>query len=415
MIKAEVYTKEGFVMTPNGKEYTNLDFALKAYNLSKEVFMERLETGCTLREAFNGIDYPCGLRFDNDGKLHDGSGGTFSTLEEMCKFHQADVEWFNKLYKVTHNLEFSLKQPEGSKSDEYIRKLQARKELLRKEKLEGKKKAQEAQKAKAAYHARVMKAKQVYKEYNHYLKEFDLMPIEIAWQVLRLGEFIESYTSLKYDEKRLYEKAENSIKYGETNVLGTEDIPNHALVKDILKDFVCKRTIKKPSMAAMAPAARKALNAFIIEDYGNQLRKKVSSKGAKEEAVEDEEDNKQRAPALDRAEIMRKVQEIHEQEMIEMRKKEAEWRKQEQQKIEERKAIQKAKLRAKFDALKLKANEDKAAESKKDVAVTSDTAQEFNLDMLYQDDIEYTDEEREAADIISVYACDWKYNALTTS
>ena len=86
-LKKQIYTKDGTVKTPDGREFGNLTSALKAYDLHINTFYERLDKGCSIREAFVGPDYKCGLKFDNDGFGRKRSAvirgvGEFNDLEQ---------------------------------------------------------------------------------------------------------------------------------------------------------------------------------------------------------------------------------------------------------------------------------------------------------------------------------------------
>lgn len=236
-LKKQIYTKDGTVKTPDGREFGNLTSALKAYDLHINTFYERLDKGCSIREAFVGPDYKCGLKFDNDGKVRDYNKKPFNSLVEMCDYHKADIKWFQKLYEVTQDLELSLKQSPEHKSEMFILEYKMKnEERLKKEKLlEEKRKKEEED--KSIMRTRVNKARKVLQKYcEFHLNSYKSCTYNRAIQIKRLAEFLSTYSTLTYDENRLYKKVLIALDAGTTNHLRTPD-PNQALVDSILLDF----------------------------------------------------------------------------------------------------------------------------------------------------------------------------------
>lgn len=324
-MREDIYTSDGTIKTPDGREYASVAFAAKAYGYTEEEFMARLDTGCTLREAFLGYDLPCGLQYGLDKKLHDYNNKGYDTLEEMCQAHGADVEWFNKLYAVTKDVEIALKQEHKTQEylDDYVKMMKEEQEKKDKEL----KAFEEARRKKLQARNRAIKAKKMYKKYmSVYMESYRLIPLEIAWQILRLGEFLYSLNLLDYDEKRMYVSAQNSVIYGETNVLDTENVPNEELVCSILKDFKCTGDVQVRVVKDRTYAEEKMLLGFIRKEKERNalINKRKAAKEKVRQSIAKGKAQKCDTSAENSAVVDEKQEEIKNKQKEEAKKKQRE-------------------------------------------------------------------------------------------
>lgn len=286
-MKERIYTSDGTVKTPDGREFVSLKFAAKAYGYTEEEVLKRIEEGCSLREAFLGRDLPCGLKYGLDRKLHDYDCRAFDTLEDMCKAHKADVEWFEKIYAVTKDLKMALKQESRTQEflDNYVRnkRIQEENERKKAERLE------EDRKRKSALHNRAVRAKKIYKRYCTYYREtYGLMPLEIAWQVLRLGDFLDSFNMMDYEDKKLYLLAQTAVFSGESNALLVETIPNEKLINEILGNFACTGSARVLPEKEYLPSDKRVLDEFIKNETYRQslINKRKAARQELKETIE---------------------------------------------------------------------------------------------------------------------------------
>jgi hypothetical protein len=240
-----IYTKDGTVITPNGREFANLNFALKAYGLTEEEFNNRLQTGYSIREAFVGKDYDCGLKFADDGYIHDTYGHQFKDLESLCAYHNADIVWFKRLYTATHDMRISLKQESNHKTFEFIDSCN----LHNREKEKEKSAAVEAKRVadENLLHRRkqVVRARQVLEKYaSIYVESYKGLTLHRANQIVDLCDFITVSGSLTYTENRLLSKAQTALHW-KTYLTSKGDDPNQHLVDSILEGFDRPRLAKK--------------------------------------------------------------------------------------------------------------------------------------------------------------------------
>lgn len=237
----DIYTKDNTILTPNGIEYADLNFALKAYNLSVDEFNARLGVAKNIRELFCGLDYKCGLKYDLDGTIHDFNGNKYKDLDEMCKHYHADKSLFESLYSLNVDLKTCLLQPTLVKEEGYIEKLRLEKEKKDKEKriaLQQKKEEQEKKDRELEkQRKRLQKAKIVFEKYYqlHIVGERPFTR-ERAIQIVQLSNLIYSHRTFTSNEKRLVNRAKIAL---ETKTAKTSDIPdvNRELIKSILDDI----------------------------------------------------------------------------------------------------------------------------------------------------------------------------------
>lgn len=237
----DIYTKDNTILTPNGNEYADLNFALKAYNLSIDEFNTRLSVAKNLRELFCGLDYKCGLKYDLDCTIHDFNGNKYKNLDEMCEYYHADKSLFESLYSLNVDLKTCLLQPTSVKEKGYIEKLRLEKEKKEKEEriaLQLKREEQEKKdKELEKKRKRLQKARFVFERYYqlHILNERPFTR-ERATQIIQLSNFISSHRTFTSNEKRLVNKAKIAL---ETKTAKTSEKPdvNRELVKSILDDI----------------------------------------------------------------------------------------------------------------------------------------------------------------------------------
>lgn len=241
MTLKDIYTKDNTVLTPNGHEYLDLNFALKAYNLDMDTFNSRLEKAKTLYELFCGLDYDCGLRHDLDGTIHDFQGNKYVDLKEMCDFYKADIKLFETLYSLGVDLKTCLLQPSYVKSEEYIEKLKKdkeEKELKEKEEQERLRRENELQEAKLQeVRKRVHQARLVLEKYYAlHIKGTKSFTKERATQIVQLCDMSKQNRRLTHNETSLYNRAKISL---ETRTALSSDVPdvNRELVRSILGDI----------------------------------------------------------------------------------------------------------------------------------------------------------------------------------
>lgn len=240
----DIYTKDNTILTPNGNEYADLNFALKAYNLSIDEFNIRLPLAKDIRELFCGLDYKCGLKYDLDGTIHDFNGNKYKNLDEMCEYYHADKNLFESLYSLNVDLKTCLLQPTLVKENGYIEKLKMEKEKKDKEAkiaLQEKKEEQDRKdKALQRERKRLQKAKLVFEKYFqlHVLGEKSFTR-ERATQIVQLSSLISSHRAFTSNERRLVNRAKIAL---ETKTAITSDRPdvNRELVKSILGDIPYK-------------------------------------------------------------------------------------------------------------------------------------------------------------------------------
>lgn len=241
--KDMIYTKDDTVKVPDGREFGNLSSALGAYNLDFHTFYHCLDEGYSIREAFVGKDYSCGLKFDNDAKVRDHNKKPFNSLIEMCEYHKADVVWFQKLYAVTNDLELSLKQLPEHKSDEFIGRCKIEKERELEKRKIAEEQAKKEEEEKAVLRNRLSRARKVLTKYcEFHLNSYKCFSHNRAVQIEKLCEFLSTYTTLTYDERRLYNKVLIALE-AKTTVHSKTPDPNQKLVDSILLDF--KKPVKK--------------------------------------------------------------------------------------------------------------------------------------------------------------------------
>ena len=271
---SDVYSKNGTVVAPNGKEYTNLFFALKAYGLDEEEFKIRLENGYSIREAFVGKDYSCGLKFNDDGYLHDGFGHTFKDLESMCKFHNADIHWFENLYEVTGNVKLSLLQKPEHKTEKFIQscKEELEKKNREEKELNNEKNRQEREEEKQRQKNAL--ARKILKKYGeYYLNTYKSMTEQRAFQIINLGDYLRQFRLLSYDERRIYERAELALKF-KTCVHSSKEDPNKKLVDSVLGSFVSpelKKYLKKKDSAKDYYSRKKDIIEDVLKDNKSSI------------------------------------------------------------------------------------------------------------------------------------------------
>lgn len=240
----DLYTKDNTILTPSGNEYADLNFALKAYNLTIDEFNIRLPLAKNIRELFCGLDYKCGLKYDLDCTIHDFNGNKYKTLDEMCEHYHADKDLFESLYSLNVDLKTCLLQPTLVKQDGYIEKLRIEKEKKDKEDriaLQIKKEEQERKdKELEKERKRLQKAKFVFEKYYQYhiLGEKSFTR-ERATQIVQLSSLISSHRAFTSTERRLVNRAKIAL---ETKTAITSDKPdiNRELVKNILGDIPYK-------------------------------------------------------------------------------------------------------------------------------------------------------------------------------
>lgn len=240
----DIYTKDNTILTPNGNEYADLNFALKAYNLSIDEFNIRLPLAKDIRELFCGLDYKCGLKYDLDGTIHDFNGNKYKNLDEMCEYYHADKNLFESLYSLNVDLKTCLLQPTLVKENGYIEKLKMEKEKKDEEAkiaLQEKKEEQDRKdKALQRERKRLQKAKLVFEKYFqlHVLGEKSFTR-ERATQIIQLSSLISSHRAFTSNERRLVNRAKIAL---ETKTAITSDRPdvNRELVKSILGDIPYK-------------------------------------------------------------------------------------------------------------------------------------------------------------------------------
>lgn len=240
----DIYTKDNTILTPNGNEYADLNFALKAYNLSIDEFNIRLPLAKDIRELFCGLDYKCGLKYDLDGTIHDFNGNKYKNLDEMCEYYHADKNLFESLYSLNVDLKTCLLQPTLVKENGYIEKLKMEKEKKDEEAkiaLQEKKEEQDRKdKALQRERKRLQKAKLVFEKYFqlHVLGEKSFTR-ERATQIVQLSSLISSHRAFTSNERRLVNRAKIAL---ETKTAITSDRPdvNRELVKSILGDIPYK-------------------------------------------------------------------------------------------------------------------------------------------------------------------------------
>lgn len=234
----DIYTKENTILTPNGSEYTDLNFALKAYNLSMDEFNMRLPLAKDMRELFCGLDYKCGLKYNLDCTLHDFDGKKYKNLDEMCEYYHADRNLFESLYSLNVDLKTCLLQPSLVKEDGYIEKLKVenkKREEEAKIALKEKKEAQDRKdKELQDERKRQRKIKLIFEKYYqlHILGEKHFTK-ERATQIVQLSNLVTSYRTFTSNERRLVNRAKIAL---ETKTALSSDKPdvNRELVKSIL-------------------------------------------------------------------------------------------------------------------------------------------------------------------------------------
>lgn len=276
-----LFTKDGVIKTPDGREFVSLNFALKAYNLDEETFNARWETGCTLREAFCGLDYPCGLKFSNDCFIHDMNGKKFKSLEDLCEHYKADVEWFKRLYEVTSDMELSLEQKVTHKTERFIAKCKEANEAKRI--AEQKRKEQEAKEAieNQELDARIRRAKIILGKYaKHYLNTYGSISREKSAQVLELYDFISQYRKTSYDEKKLCEKAQICLSHYSSFDPKIRDV-NQDVIDRVL-DGVYDRSENKTVKGLLGKYNWKSTKQKSKWDYDDGISAKQSSMTVKE-------------------------------------------------------------------------------------------------------------------------------------